>query len=186
MLKHFPLRLNDELELRLPNEKMAKSLFHLVEREEAYLKKWGIQLKLIDSIKGAKWHLHYNERANKAREQLISYIFLEGQLIGSVGLMKIQKEHHSAEIGYWIQESMQGRGIVSNCCRAFIQLLFSVSTINRLELRTICINKRSESIAKRLGFTKEGCLRQASYQNQLFYDLDVYGLLKKDFEKQIK
>jgi ribosomal-protein-alanine N-acetyltransferase len=41
-------------------------------------------------------------------------------------------------------------------------------------------NSASERILDKLGFTKEGILRQWMFWNEKHYDMTMYSLLKKD------
>ena len=53
--------------------------------------------------------------------------------------------------------------------------------MNRVELRCVPANLPSVRMAERLGFTREGVLRQAELLDGVFMDHAVYGLLRADF-----
>lgn len=86
-------------------------------------------------------------------------------------------------IGYWLGEKYQGKGIMTKACKALIQYCFEELNLERIEIRVATENIKSQAIPERLGFQKEGCLRNAEVLYDQYIDLYVYGLLKKEFNK---
>jgi ribosomal-protein-serine acetyltransferase len=107
-------------------------------------------------------------------------IFREGVLIGSVGLNTFNLPARTTEIGYWVAKDAQGDGVVTKACRTLIQYVFDDLGLNRIELRCSTVNTRSAAVAERLGFTREGTLRQAEFINEKPHDFYIYGLLAED------
>ena len=70
--------------------------------------------------------------------------------------------------------------MMTDACRALIDTLFSEYDLNRIEIRAAVQNVKSQAIPERLGFTKEGCLRQCEWLHF------VYGLLKEEYEARSK
>lgn len=71
--------------------------------------------------------------------------------------------------------------MMTDACRALIDTLFSEYDLNRVEIRAAVQNVKSQAIPERLGFTKEGCLRQCEWLHDHFADHFVYGLLKEEY-----
>src|SRR5205807_384256 len=78
-------------------------------------------------------------------------IWYQGTLVGSLGLHRIDSPERNAEIGYWIDANMQGKGIVTRTCQALISYAFGHYHLNKLEIRGATENKRSRAVAERLG-----------------------------------
>jgi ribosomal-protein-serine acetyltransferase len=53
--------------------------------------------------------------------------------------------------------------------------------LNRIEIRAALENFKSQAIPERLGFKKEGLIRQGEFVNDHFVDLYVYSLLKEEW-----
>lgn len=53
--------------------------------------------------------------------------------------------------------------------------------LNRIELHCAATNAPSMAVASRLGFTREGVLRQDEWLHGAFVDQVVYGLLRAEF-----
>jgi len=61
-----------------------------------------------------------------------------------------------------------------------IDYAFGEMEMNRVEIRCSAQNTRSAAIPERLGFTKEGLLRQAEVINGRPHDFLIFGLLAED------
>ena len=90
-------------------------------------------------------------------------------------------EARRTEIGYWLAEPQQGRGIMTRACRRFIDYLFDDVKLNRVEIRCATENDRSRAIPKRLGFKEEGVLRQVQMIHDRLVDHAVYGMLADEW-----
>lgn len=130
----------------------------------------------------AREHLAYAMAAAGDGTLYEWHIFADGVLCGSVRVNHIDTANRSAAVGYYIASSHQGRGLATLSVRAVLDWCFNELDMNRMELRCGSDNLPSQSVAKRLGFTWEGMLRQAELLNGIFVDHFVYGLLKGDFQ----
>ena len=122
-------------------------------------------------------------RFSKGGQQLHSLIIYKNQLVGLVGFNTIRKVHQKAEVGYWLAENMQGKGIVTKSVHRLIHYGFHKMNLNRVLIRVNTENIASQNVAKRLHFTYEGTLRQSLKVNDEFADMQVYGLLESEFKK---
>ncbi len=86
------------------------------------------------------------------------------------------------EIGYWIASGFQGRGIVTDACRAVIDHAFEEWKLNRVEIHCATGNEKSCAIPKRLGFQLEGTEREAQLINGRYLDIEIYAMLARDWK----
>jgi ribosomal-protein-serine acetyltransferase len=100
-------------------------------------------------------------------------IFRGDQAVGSASL-KLDAYLSTAELGYWIDRDEEGKGIVSRACSALIEHAFGAG-MRRLEIRTAAYNERSCRVAERLGFEREGILREALPIGANRLDVALYG-----------
>jgi ribosomal-protein-serine acetyltransferase len=103
-------------------------------------------------------------------------------LVGSVGLT-VSSYTSSAEIGFWIDASYEGRGLVTRAARVLIEYAFDRLKLARVSLQTVERNERSIAVARRLGFTQEGHLRAAANFPDGPRDVLVFGLTAADWQK---
>ncbi len=103
------------------------------------------------------------------------------QLVGSAGL-RINRYDQSANGGYWIDSSFEGRGLVTRAMTTLLDQAFGPLGLARVALHTDVGNQRSRAVAERLGFTEEGINRQALAFHGGRRDQVVYGLLAGEWQ----
>ncbi|MDQ1128044.1 GNAT family N-acetyltransferase [Microbacterium sp. SORGH_AS_0888] len=101
----------------------------------------------------------------------------DGVLIGSASL-RLDSYLGTAELGYWIDEEEQGKGVVFRACTALLDHAREAGAA-RVEIRTAVANVRSRRLAERLGFIHEGTLRAALPIGETRLDVALYGLVAK-------
>ena len=77
-------------------------------------------------------------------------------LLGSMGLVKLDLAANEAELGYWTAAAARGRGVATRAGRAVAQWATSHLGIDRLVWRAEIGNHASRLVALRIGFTMEG------------------------------
>jgi RimJ/RimL family protein N-acetyltransferase len=103
-------------------------------------------------------------------------------LVGSVGL-RIDGHRHTADIGYWIDGSYEGRGLVTTAVTAVLDEAFGPLGLEKVTLHTEVANVRSRALARRLGFVEEGVLRAAiAFPNERRDDV-AYGLPASEWRR---
>lgn len=123
-----------------------------------------------------------SNKATEAKELLGFGIYLNEVLVGSVGFVYFDWKAARTEIGYWIDREYQGKGIVSNGCKALLDLAFNDLELNRVEIRCSSRNVKSAAIPRRFGFRLEGHLRQSEFRNGEFHDFFVFGMLRSEWQ----
>jgi ribosomal-protein-serine acetyltransferase len=121
-------------------------------------------------------------RAARARETaddgLERAVVVDGHIVGMVGVPFIDWPNRRAEIGYWLDEAHQGRGLMADAVRQVLAHAFQTWKLNRVEIRTDVENRASRALAERLGFSYEGVLRQAYFVGDRYSDDAIYSLLR--------
>jgi ribosomal-protein-serine acetyltransferase len=172
------------IELRQFDTRDADALFRVVERNRGYLREW---LPWVDQTLSTRDILLFFERV---RQQFIegrgpnAGIWIEGELRGSIGCHAIEWANRNCSIGYWLDAELQGRGLITQCCAVFLDYLFDDLGLHRVTIQCGTGNQRSCSIPKRLGFEREGVLREAEWVNDRWVDLVVWGMLARDWRQQ--
>jgi ribosomal-protein-alanine N-acetyltransferase len=105
------------------------------------------------------------------------------QLIGTVTLVNIDLTHHRAEVGYALGRSYWGNGYINESLRALFDYAFNQLALHRIEADVDPRNAASIRTLERLGFQREGYLRERWQVGGEIQDALFYGLLRPDWEK---
>ncbi|MEO7049127.1 MAG: GNAT family protein, partial [Ferruginibacter sp.] len=100
---------------------------------------------------------------------------------GRIGLHYWNRQNNTAAIGYWLTKDALGKGIIIRACKALIDYGFSEMGLNRIEIKAATTNLKSQAIPEKLGFKKEGILREAEIVNGRYLDLVLFSLLKNEY-----
>ena len=103
-----------------------------------------------------------------------------GALASLVGLDSCVHIHKSCELGYWLAESLTGRGLMTQAVRLSLDFAFNELGIHRVRCAAATGNNPSLQVIKRLGFHFEGVARGAECVRGLWLDHAVFGLLSTD------
>lgn len=107
----------------------------------------------------------------------------EEKIIGTIGFNNFTKNHR-ANLGYDLQSGYWNKGYITEAIKAVIQFGFDILDINRIEAEVMQGNTASEKVLLKLGFAKEGILRQWMLWNDQHYDMTMFSLLKEEFRSR--
>ena len=105
----------------------------------------------------------------------------DGAPVGSCTLFSWNKQCARAEIGYCLMRTHTSQGYMHEALRGFIDYAFGVLAMNRIEADIDPRNARSAKSLERLGFLKEGLLRERWIVAGEVSDTALYGLLRRDW-----
>ncbi len=107
----------------------------------------------------------------------------EKQLIGVIGLTKVDKFEKKAGFGYWLGEKYWKQGYITEALIALIEFAFKKLKLNRLDIEAYVDNVGSNRVIEKVGFKYEGLRRKfiRSKADRKFHDCKTYGMLKDDW-----
>ena len=103
-------------------------------------------------------------------------------IIGTVTLYNISLDHHRAEMGYALGRANWGQGYMQEALQALLAFAFGMLDLHRIEADVDPRNAASIRTLERLGFQREGYLRERWQVNGEMQDALFYGLLRPDWE----
>lgn len=180
----FSFKVSDEIELRLLQEQHAEEVLALLDGSRNFLAEWQPNLADIKTLDNAKDMIRNGLQRFAQNKGFLAGIEYNGQLAGTISCNEIDWVKQSVIMGYWLGEQFQGKGLVTQSCRAIIDYAFNIWKLNRIEINVASGNLKSRAIPERLGFVQEGVLRQRYYVNGRFEDGVIYGLLASDWQKE--
>jgi RimJ/RimL family protein N-acetyltransferase len=107
----------------------------------------------------------------------------DGRLCGGVGLLPTAAHQH-AELGYWLGVPFWGNGYATEAARAVVRYGFDEIQLHRIFASHFEGNVASARVLEKLGMRHEGCLRQHILKWGKFIDLQLYAILRQEFNTQ--
>ena len=136
----------------------------------------------ISKEKERQWILNTIQDQNR----MVLGIFLKenDQLIGTVNIQDIDWVNRSAHVPILIgNKSYWGGGYASEARILALKFAFYERGIHRIWALVLEDNIPSLKLHERMGYVKEGLLRDSVYKNGRFQNQVYMGLLKEDFDK---
>lgn len=90
-------------------------------------------------------------------------------------------EFRSGSLGYCLNEAAWGRGYATEAAQVLLQWAFDTLDLNRVQAETDTRNLASARVLEKLGFVREGTLREDCIVNGDVSNSWVYGLLRRDW-----
>jgi RimJ/RimL family protein N-acetyltransferase len=99
--------------------------------------------------------------------------------VGSIGMHVLDPKWGNVEVGYWAAASARGRGMTTRALTLVSRWAIEDVGAERVQLRADVLNAPSLRVAEKAGFTREGVLRSAAFNQRQNRRIDyaVYSLL---------
>ena len=132
--------------------------------------------------------------AAAARQREVAHCFAERSLfqwgiaeratdavVGTCTLSAPSAAHRRAEVGFALARAAWGRGYVAEALPALLDFAFDVLALHRIEADVDPRNARSIRALERVGFRREGHLRERYHLHGEAQDALFYGLLRREW-----
>jgi len=176
----FFCKVGDRIELRQIDRQHVDELFQLIDSNRNYLRQWNPWLDVMQSRAAveklvAAWLQQFENRRG-----FCAGIWFDGHLCGTIHHLNVDWLNRTTALTYWLDETHQGKGIMTESCRAIVSHAFETWKLNRITIECATDNARSRAIPERLGFKLEGIVREAEWLYDHYVDHALYGLLRSD------
>jgi ribosomal-protein-alanine N-acetyltransferase len=105
-----------------------------------------------------------------------------GQLVGQAALYAFHETNRRCDVGYVLGRDHWGRGYLGEAMAALLGHGFGALDLNRVEADIDPRNVASAKALGRLGFRREGLMRERWIIGDEISDTEFYGLLRRDWE----
>ena len=105
----------------------------------------------------------------------------DDSFIGWCTLMNWDPTYRSALLGYCLDEPAWGQGFATEAADALLQWAFNTLDLNRVQSEADTRNAASGRVLEKLGFLREGTLRENCIVDGEVSDSWVYGLLRREW-----
>jgi ribosomal-protein-serine acetyltransferase len=174
------IRVNNKIRLETLKMSMKAVVFETIDRDREYLQKWLPFVAFTKEVADTERFIAGLTQTGQKNKETIYSIWYKENFAGLVGFKDTDWTNRKTEIGYWLAENMQGKGIASETVKKLIRYAFTKQHLNRIQIKVAEGNKKSEAIPIRLGFSFEGIERAGEFHENNYLNLKVYSLLKTD------
>lgn len=143
------------------------------------------------------WEAHQSLRETRAvlRRMIHDYRFAppftyvielteESRVIGTIGLMTLNRANRSAEVGYSLSRKYWNQGLMTEALQAMLAYCFNELKLNRVEAQHEVENPASGAVMRHAGMRHEGTLRKRLYNKGQFRDMELYAILKEEYHER--
>lgn len=174
MLRH---KINPSLELRLLELPDAAALYALIDSDRSHLREW---LPWVDDTTNVAHSQKFIAKALKERAETRAFtsgIWSMGRLVGVIRHNRIDWANRVTFPTYWLASSEEGKGIMTQCCRAVYDHAFSQLQVHRIIVAVATGNQRGQKLPLRLGFKQVSTLKKAEWLHDRWVDHHIYSLV---------
>ena len=180
---HHTLFPDETLLLRTWSRRDTVLLHGLVLSNADFLRKWLPWVDELNNLKAVEEYINQTQMSLLGQQNHFYGIWEHGELVGEIAHHGKTKRNKCTSVSYWLGEKYQGRGIVTRSLQTLLTDLFIKKGVNRVEIRIAPGNSKSQLLAEKFGFSKEGTLREAEWLYDHFVDHELLSLLRSDWEK---
>ncbi len=126
-------------------------------------------------------HQHVNDLYQGRGEKFQWVVLADGHPAGWITLVVTNWTHGLAEIGYALSTAFQRQGLMPQALRIILRDLFTRTGLRRIEARCAIQNEGSYKVLERLGFHREGRLRDYFVLDGQTVDNYLYAILRREF-----
>lgn len=162
-LTEFPQTIKTQrlvLRVILPTVENAKIGLDIIEKNRDYLENWQGHFGKLHTVEDVLEKLKHRYEQISKNEGVLFGIYLNDILIGRIRFFDV--ENDGCEIGYWLIQSANGNGYMTEALKGLEQELFKFG-FKKIKLDIDNGNNHSEKLAKNNGYKLEKILPMASY-----------------------
>ncbi|HEY2493802.1 MAG TPA: GNAT family N-acetyltransferase [Paenibacillus sp.] len=176
----FPILETERLMLREITNQDAEGIFACFSNDEVTRYYGQNNLENIEQAKQVIAFFAKNYEEKRGIRWGIEVKGTEG-IIGTIGFNAWMAKHRRAELGYEIHPAHWRRGYASEAIAQIISYGFRDLNLTRIGAVVFIENEGSNLLLSKLGFQKEGILKNYMYQNGVAYNTNIYSLLESNF-----
>ena len=99
---------------------MAQVIFDTIKRDHNYLKTWLPFVEFTQQVEDTELFIKSLNEDNANLQRLIHSIWVNEEFSGLIGFNEIDWTNKKTELGYWLAEKMQGKGVITLCAQKLI------------------------------------------------------------------
>ncbi len=124
--------------------------------------------------------------ADADEEKKYAFLLVRKDTSAIVGDVMLNRDptHNIGDIGYIVGKDHRGHGFAFEAATELLRFAFESVGLHRVYATCWARNERSAHILEKLGFTREGVLREQALKWGQYEDDVYYGLLRREWVEQ--
>lgn len=171
----------DGAELRPLEPWQAEEFLNHVDRGREFIGRYNGLPDVVTDLESSRAFLQTYADRTAADTGRLCGIRTDGKLVGAVLFRRLDTAQGIAEAGCWLEPSAVGKGLVTRAVRAIIDWAVEERGIHRVEWWVSAANEPSIAVARRLGMTKEGVLRESYLYRGTRHDEEIWAVLAPEW-----
>jgi ribosomal-protein-serine acetyltransferase len=180
----FQIALAPDLELHLLTEAHCTPLFHLIQINREYLRRWLPWVDGTRTMDDTRRYVRFGLRQHAKHNGMHAGIWYQRRLAGIVSYNYVDLGKRQTELGYWLGQAYQGKGLMTTACRAMTTHAFEHLKLQRVEIRCAAHNEKSRAVPERLGYETVGIAPQLDWASDRYIDTIVYSMSAVEWQER--
>lgn len=157
------IEIDENIYLRELRIEDAQDIFNAIDGNRPYFERW---LPFVPFTKSLNDSLDYILSVINSKE-LVYTIRNNNVFMGIIGFKETNLETKITELGYWLKEEFQGKGIITRSAKILCDNAFNERGINRILIKVEVGNNKSKAIPERLGFNLQAIDKETFCYNKI-------------------
>jgi ribosomal-protein-alanine N-acetyltransferase len=166
--------------LLLRNISLDDADFIVREFSDPLVSKYLVDAEPFQSVDEARDMINWYNNESLDHNRWVIINKATGLRLGTCGFHIWDSRNNRVEVGYDLLPENWGKGYMSEALRKAIGFAFDYMNIHRISAHVYKGNARSIKLLRKLGFKKEGLLREEYFFHGKYYDHFLYSLLKSE------
>lgn len=172
------MKLFEDIFLRPLQTDDAVDIYNTIDAQRDYLGRW---LPFVAKTNSVAFTQEFVDLSIATEDKTFT-IRKGDKFIGLIGFKATDKGNRKTEIGYWLSQEYQSRGIITRAVESLCKEAFERLGMNRVQIKCAIGNTPSSNIPKRLGFKFEGVERAGElFGDGDFVDIEIYSILRCEY-----
>ncbi|MGW4443068.1 GNAT family N-acetyltransferase [Streptomyces sp. NPDC004682] len=172
---------DDGAELRPMEVWHAEAMFAAIDGARDFIGQYVGLPDAVPDLDGARAYLKRYADKRATDSGSLHGIWLDGQLVGGLLFRIWDTETGTCEAGCWLVPEVAGRGLVTRGMRVLLDWAFDERGMHRVEWQVAPANQPSVNVARRLGMSREGVLRENFPYRGVRQDTEIWSVLAPEW-----
>jgi ribosomal-protein-serine acetyltransferase len=180
----YKVDLGGGAELRPLEPWQASEFLEHMDRARATVDPWIPWASVSTDLGSARKTLQRYADRQARDEGRIFGIWLDGVLVGGTMFVSFDVASGNCEVGCWLEPAATGRGLITAAVRLLIDWALATRGLHRVEWHCRTDNVASSNVARRLGMTLDGTMRQSYPWKGVRHDTEIWSVLAPEWKER--